>query len=82
MSAETKGAPTSFTVAAIWDGEAGVFYSQSDIPGLHVEAASFDEFVALVRELAPEMIADNLPAATGPFAIRVEGRRDLVVNAA
>ena len=38
-----------------------MFYSQSDIPGLHIEAATFDEFVALVRDLAPEMIADNFP---------------------
>jgi uncharacterized protein DUF1902 len=63
MSAEPDHSPASFTVTATWDAEAGVFCSQSDIPGLHVEAATFDEFVALVRDLAPEMIADNLPQA-------------------
>ena len=61
MSAEPNNSSASFTVTATWDPEAGVFYSHSDIPGLHVEAATFDEFVALVRDLAPEMIADNLP---------------------
>ncbi len=59
-----------------------MFYSQSDIPGLHVEAATFDEFVALVRDLAPEMIADNLPQAQGPFAVHIERRCDLVISAA
>lgn len=87
MSAETNRSEpnhgqASFTVTAIWDAEAGVFYSQSDIPGLHVEAATFDEFVALVRDLAPEMIADNLPQAKGPFAVHVEGRCDFVISAA
>ena len=82
MSAEPDHSPASFTVTATWDAEAGVFYSQSDIPGLHVEAATFDEFVALVRDLAPEMIADNLPQAQGPFAVHIEGRCDLVISAA
>ena len=82
MNAEPSPSPASFTVTATWDPEAGVFYSQSDIPGLHVEAATFDEFVALVRDLAPEMIADNLPQAKGPFTVRVEGRCDLVLSAA
>ncbi len=66
MSLEPNSSSASFTVTAIWDPEAGVYYSQSNIPGLHVEAATFDEFVALVRDLAPEMIADNLPQAKGP----------------
>jgi Domain of unknown function (DUF1902) len=82
MSAESDRSPVSFTVTATWDAEAGVFYSQSDIPGLHVEAPTFDAFVALVRDLAPEMIADNLPQAKGPFAVRIEGRCDLVLSAA
>lgn len=71
-----------FTVTATWDAEAGVFYSQSNIPGLHIEAASFDEFVALVRDLAPEMIADNLPRVAGPISVQIEARRDLVLPAA
>lgn len=82
MNAEPNPSPASFTVTATWDPEAGVFYSQSDIPGLHVEAATFDEFVALVRDLAPEMIADNLPQAKGPFTVHIEGRCDLVLSAA
>lgn len=82
MKVEPNNSAASFTVTATWDPEAGVFYSQSDIPGLHVEAATFDEFVALVRDLAPEMIGDNLPQAKGPFVVRIEGRCDLVLSAA
>lgn len=82
MNPDENHGPASFKITATWDPEAGVFYSQSDIPGLHVEAATFDEFVALVCDLAPEMIADNLPQARGPFTVHIEGRRDLVLSAA
>jgi Domain of unknown function (DUF1902) len=55
-----------FTVTAIWDPEAKVFTSQSDIPGLVVEAATFEELVDLVEALAPEVIAANLPDIPPP----------------
>ena len=71
--------PKSFTVTAIWDSEARVFTSQSEIPGLVVEAETFEEFVDLVRSLAPEVIAANLPAARGPHTLHVETRFDLAV---
>lgn len=50
-----------FTVTANWDDEAKVFTSTSDIPGLVVEADTFEEFVSLVEALAPEMLEANLP---------------------
>lgn len=49
----------TFNVKAVWDDEAQVFYSQSDIQGLHVEAASLDEFEAIIIEEAPELIMAN-----------------------
>jgi predicted RNase H-like HicB family nuclease len=52
-----------FTVTAMWDADAGVFTTQSDIPGLVVEAETFEEVVKLVQALAPEVIAANLPKA-------------------
>ena len=52
-------AQRNFTVRAVWDEEAGVYYSDSDIVGLHIEAATLDEFEALMRELAPELIVAN-----------------------
>lgn len=41
MSVKTEA---SFFVQAVWDEEAGVYISHSDIDGLHVEAATLDEF--------------------------------------
>ena len=75
-------AQASFVVSAIWDDEVGVFYSVSNLPGLHVEAATFEEFVRLVHELAPGMIADNTNLAPGPVSISVNARRDIVLSAA
>ncbi len=48
-----------FSVSAVWDDEAKVHYSQSDIDGLHIEAATLEEFEDLLMELGPEMIRSN-----------------------
>ena len=69
----------TFTVTATWDSAAGVFTSQSDLPGLVVEAVTFEEFVDLVQSLAPGVIAANLPESRGPHRIQVETRRELAV---
>ena len=69
----------AFNVVAIWDADACVFTSQSDIPGLVVEADTFEEFVALVEALAPEVIAANIPSATAPHHVHVEASRELAV---
>lgn len=49
----------TFRVKALWDAEAGVFYADSDIEGLHIEAATLDEFEAIMLEVAPELIMVN-----------------------
>ena len=49
----------TFTVKAIWDNEAQVFYAQSDIEGLHIEAASLDEFEEIMLDTMPELIMVN-----------------------
>ncbi len=66
-----------FTVTAIWDCEASVLTSQSDISGLVIEADTFEEFVELVEALAPEVISTNLPDAARPFTVNIETRREL-----
>jgi len=48
-----------FTVAAVWDDEAGVYYSDSDISGLHVEADTLEEFERELFDVAAELIAAN-----------------------
>ena len=62
-----------FWVKPCWDAEARVYYSESNIRGLHIEADTPDEFHSLARELAPEMIRDNHPQCTsGTFSILLE----------
>lgn len=48
-----------FTVTALWDAEAQVFCSQSDIIGLHIEAPTVDEFEAVMLEVAPGLVIAN-----------------------
>ena len=49
----------AFEVTAIWDGEANVWVSETNIQGLVIEADTLEEFESLVFALAPEMIRDN-----------------------
>lgn len=49
----------SFTVRANWDPEAGVFYSESDIIGLHVEARTLEEFEEVLFDVASELVIAN-----------------------
>ncbi len=48
-----------FTVKALFDEEAKIYYSESDIDGLHIEADSIDEFEKIMLELAPELALVN-----------------------
>jgi hypothetical protein len=68
-----------FTVNATWDAEAGVFTTESDIPGLVVEGETFEEVVELVRAFAPEVIAANVGASAAPYKIEIVTRRELAV---
>ena len=46
----------SFFVKAVWDDEFKVYISQSDIRGLVIEAASIEEFEAVMNDVAAELI--------------------------
>lgn len=49
----------SFRIEAIWDDTEKVWYSESDIKGLHLEAASIEEFMSLIDEFASDLIVTN-----------------------
>ena len=53
----------TYHVDAHWDPEAKVWSSQSDVPGLVIETATLAEFEALMHQLVPEMLADNVGQA-------------------
>ncbi|MEM6477846.1 MAG: DUF1902 domain-containing protein [Pseudomonadota bacterium] len=50
---------TRFEITAIWDEEEKLWLSQSNIRGLHIETETFEEFEALAREFASELIVQN-----------------------
>ncbi|MGE0409884.1 MAG: DUF1902 domain-containing protein [Amphiplicatus sp.] len=49
----------TFFVRACWDAEAKVYYAESDIEGLHIEADTIEEFESVMMDLAPELIVVN-----------------------
>ena len=62
----------TFTVRAHWDGEAGVWWAESDdVPGLVAEAATHDALVADLRQIVPEMLDLNLPGVRGAISLRI-----------
>lgn len=49
----------TYFVRARWDADAGVYYSESDIDGLAIEAETLDEFESAMFDIAPELILAN-----------------------
>ncbi|WP_137132405.1 DUF1902 domain-containing protein [Rhizobium sp. FY34] len=49
----------AYSVKAHWDDEAHVFYSESDIDGLHIEASTIEEFEEVMLDAAIELIVAN-----------------------
>jgi hypothetical protein len=58
----------NFVVHAKWDDEAKVYYSESDIIGLHIEAETIEEFERVMMQEAPDLIIAN--HMTGPELAR------------
>ena len=49
----------TFFVRAVWDEDAGVYFAESDIEGLHIEAETVEQFEEALFELAVELIVAN-----------------------
>jgi hypothetical protein len=66
--------PAAYFVEAIWDPEAEIYYAETDIPGLAIEAPNLVEFEELVRHFAPELLEHNVgPEAVGaPIELRAK----------
>lgn len=71
----------SFYVKAIWDPEAEVWTSQSNIQGLVLETATLAEFESLAKHFAPELLAENL-GLSGEVPVRFEAEGGFSVQAA
>lgn len=48
------------------------FVLSSDIPGLHAEAETLDELVTVISDVAPDLIAANMPSTPADTAIRIQ----------
>ena len=66
----------SFYVRANWDSEASVWWSESNIPGLVLQAETLEEFQDLNRHFGPDLLAENL-GIHEPVAIQFEAVRQL-----
>ena len=63
------------TVKLIWDSETDRWHTETeDVPGLVLEAASFDALVERVRMAAPEMLELNC-GYIGPIKLSFEAER-------
>ena len=59
------GASRVYEIRAVWDAEAGVWWCSNDELPLTTEAPTFEELVARVLAIAPEIAAENGLAAPG-----------------
>jgi hypothetical protein len=65
-----------FEFTAQWDAEAGVWWCSNDELPASTQAPTFDELVARVMEIAPEMAEINRVVPPGELIeIRVTGQR-------
>ena len=74
-----------FEILAEWDDEAGVWWGSNDELPLTTEAAPFEQLVARVLEIAPEIAAENGLAVPGDeieLHVRAERVQSVPVAAA
>ena len=69
----------TYFIRAIWDPDAKVYYSDTNVPGLVVEAESLGEFVSIAEELLPEILEANLGQAVSSGRHLVSGAFEITV---
>jgi hypothetical protein len=58
----------SFTVLVGFDeAEHRYFVIDSDIPGLHVETSTFEEFIEITKDFAPDLVGSRAAGAKIEF---------------
>lgn len=68
--------PTNYIVNVAFDATTGRYYvDSSDIPGLNVEAASFEDLVEIARDAAPDLLGSRAAGC------KISFRRDVVLVA-
>ena len=70
-------------IRAQWDDEARVWYATSeDVPGLCVQANTFDELVDIATGLTSELLDANHVGITGPVSLHITADRHTLARAA
>ena len=71
----------TYYIKAVWDPEADVWCSETNVPGLVVECATLAEFEDVATSLASELLAENedLHGVSVPFSFSAESVRQLKV---
>lgn len=65
-----------FEIEVAWDCDLAVWYVRdSTIPGLHAEAATYNEFFEIISDVAPDLISANKRA---PIIERRDGSSDKI----
>jgi len=68
-----------YTINCFYDDEAGVWVAVSDdVPGLALEATSYDDLAARIRKALPELFALNNVYSSGEIYIQSENRREII----
>ena len=70
---------SSYFVKALWDPEASVWVSETDVPGLVIEANTLSEFESGDGTLAPEMLEANKEQHTQNVPLVFTARRELAI---
>jgi hypothetical protein len=64
---------TTLVVNVSHDKLESVWYVlSSDVIGLHAEAETLDELVTVISDVAPDLIAANMPGTPADTAIRIQ----------
>jgi hypothetical protein len=50
---------TTFFVKALWDDEAKIWYSETDIEGLFINAKDLEEFEEVINGFAGDLVLEN-----------------------
>lgn len=79
------GISRNLTINVSHDEQEGVWHVlSSDLPGLNAEAATLDELVAVIADLAPDLIAANLPdlVASDPAGVELSIQHNVSIKQA
>ena len=71
-------AKPDYFVHALWDVDASVWCSESNVPGLVIETDTLAEFEQCVKDFAPELLRDNLGVKT-PVSVQFSASRQFVL---